>query len=123
MLSIDIIGMRWTTDVQLRNRCVADALRGTVGRDELGMRRFEFLQPIEQAVVLEIADRRRGVDVIGAVVRADFGAEGVELLLNVVGHATDFSVGGAGFASRDADLGLENTGRRFLTTKKTKSTK
>ena len=42
--------------LQLADRLVADALRGAVGRDQLGMRRLELLEPLEELVVVAVAD-------------------------------------------------------------------
>ena len=57
------------------DRLVADALRGAVGRDQLGMLGLELLEPLHQPVVLEVGDLRRRLDVVFPVVVADFLAE------------------------------------------------
>jgi len=58
----------------LREPCdglVAAALRGTVRRNQLRMLGFERLEPLEQAIVLEIRELRRRFDIILIVVAAD----------------------------------------------------
>ena len=37
----------------------ADALRGAVGRDQLGVAGLQLLQPLDEPIVLRIADFRR----------------------------------------------------------------
>ncbi len=57
------------------DRLVADALRGAVGRDQLGMLGFELLEPLDEPVVLAVGDFRGRLDVVLPVVVADFLAE------------------------------------------------
>jgi len=54
---------------------VADPLRGTVGRDQLGMRGLELLQPLDQPVVLKVGNLRGRFHVILPVVAADLFTE------------------------------------------------
>ena len=75
VLSIEYIGRAWATVSKALDRLAADALRGTVGRDELGMRRFQLAQLGQQLVVLLVGDRRRGVDVVAPIVLANRVAE------------------------------------------------
>ncbi len=51
---------------------IADSLRRTVRRDEIGMSRFEILESLQYPVVLEVTDLRRCQDVILLVMNADF---------------------------------------------------
>ena len=46
----------------------ADALRGAVGGDLVGVQRLERLQLLEQEVELDVGDFRAGLDVILVVV-------------------------------------------------------
>ena len=57
------------------DRLIADALRGAVGRDERGMRGLQLLQPLDQPVVLKVADLRGRLNVVLPVVVADLLAE------------------------------------------------
>ena len=53
----------------------ADPLRRAVGRDEVGVLRLEGLELRDEPVVLEVADLRRRLDVVLAVVPPDLVAE------------------------------------------------
>ena len=64
------------------DRLAADALRGAVGRDEIGMSGFEFAQLREELVVFAVGDGRRGVDVVATVVLANFVRGGVQSLVS-----------------------------------------
>ena len=57
------------------DRLVADALRGAVGRDQLGMLGFELFQLLDEPVVIGIGDLRGRLDVVFPVVAADFVAK------------------------------------------------
>ena len=66
-----------------RDRPFGHALRWAVGRDVLWMRRFQLLQPLDEPVVLQVRDFRRGLDVILLVVPADLLAELFDFVLRV----------------------------------------
>ena len=66
--------------MQLRDRAIADPLRGAVGRDQLGMLRFELLEPLEQPIVLSIVNLGRRLDVVFVIVMADLLAELFDLV-------------------------------------------
>ena len=68
------------------NGLAADALRGAVWRDELGMVGFELLELRKKAIVFEVGDRGRGVDVVAAIMLADFVAESLHFVFNGFGH-------------------------------------
>ena len=53
----------------------ADALGGAVGSGQLGMLGLERLETLHEAVVLPVADLRRRLDVVEAVVPVDLGPE------------------------------------------------
>ena len=57
------------------DRLIADALRGAVGRDQLGMVGFELLEPLDEPIVLGVGNLRRRLDVVFPVVAADFLAK------------------------------------------------
>ena len=72
VLSIDSIGTRWATWRSPSTgwspmRCV-----GLSGSDQLGMGGLQFLEPLDQPVVLAVADLRGRLDVVFIVVAADF---------------------------------------------------
>ncbi len=54
---------------------LADALGRAVRRDQLGMLGLQLLQPLDEPIILEIADLRCRLDVVLPVVIADFLAE------------------------------------------------
>ena len=60
---------------QLLDRLVADALRGAVGRDQFGVLGLQLLEPLHQAVVFQVADFGRRLDVVLVVVVADLVAK------------------------------------------------
>ena len=60
---------------ELVRRRRADALRGGIGSDQVGMLCFQMLQLAQQLVVLGVGDYRRIEDVVAVVVVVDFGAE------------------------------------------------
>ncbi len=60
---------------QFADRLIADPLRGAVGRDQLGMGRFKLLEPLQELVVVAVADLRRRLDIVLQVVVADLVAE------------------------------------------------
>ncbi len=64
------------------DRLATHALRGAIGRDELGMRRLQLLQFIEELVVFAIGDRRRGIDVVPPVVLANLVAKCGDMFFN-----------------------------------------
>ena len=72
--------------VQLGDRLVADPLRGAVGRDQLRMLGFQVLEPLQQAVVFQVADFRLGLDVVLAVVIADLVPQAFDFLLRMLAH-------------------------------------
>ncbi len=59
---------------QLVDRFAADAVGGTVGRDEFRMLRFEPFEFVHQPIVLEVADLGRRQDVVQTVVATDLFA-------------------------------------------------
>ena len=71
---------------ELRKRLPADALRGRIGRDQLGMLRFERLEPLHQHVELIVRDHRRVVNVIELAVIVDLFSQLVDLFACVHGH-------------------------------------
>ena len=75
MLSIDNIGTRCSTGVNLVDRLAADALCGAVGRGQFGMLGFERAQLLDEPVVLEIGDRRRRFLVVPPIVLGDLAAK------------------------------------------------
>jgi len=60
---------------KLGKRRRADALRGRIGRDELGMRGLERLQLGEEPVILGVGDLRRVLDVVKPVMALDRPAQ------------------------------------------------
>ncbi len=60
---------------QRRDRLAAHALRGRVGRDELGVGGLDRAQLVEQRVVLVVADRRVVEDVVAPAVLVQLGAQ------------------------------------------------
>ena len=62
----------------------ADALRRAVGRNQIGIFRFERFQSFEQFIKLEIRDFRRVFLVIKLVVPVDFGAQRFDFGLDIV---------------------------------------
>ena len=75
------------TDSSSSTGCVAHPLRGTVGRDQFGMSRFEFLSRSSSRSYSRSEIVGCGFDVIAPIVRADFDANPLDFLLNVgVGH-------------------------------------
>ena len=56
------------------DRPARDALRRRIGRDEIGMLRFEPLELVQQPIELLVGDLRRVVDVVALFVMADRGS-------------------------------------------------
>ena len=97
---------------KFRHRLVADPLRRAVRRDQLRMLGLELLQPLQQPVVLPIADLRRRLDVILGVVTADLfaklldlGGDGVrhgsQPHPHAAAHGTDMPRSGCGIKQRN----------------------
>ena len=72
---IESIGTAWRTGSQSLEHGADDALRRRVGRDELGMRRLDRLQLLEQRVVVGVGDRRRVEHVVGVRVTLELLAQ------------------------------------------------
>ena len=67
-----------------RERFAADALRGAIGRDQFRMISLDFLQTLDEVVILLITDFRSGIDVIQAVVAVDLRPQRGCLALDVL---------------------------------------
>ncbi len=72
---------------QLAYWLAANPLGRAVGRDQLGMGRFEPLELVQQPIVLEIADLRVVENVILAIVKANLVAQLLDPLLRSGAHA------------------------------------
>jgi hypothetical protein len=68
------------------NGLTADALRGAVGCDQLGMVGFELRELRNKSIVFEIGDGGRCIDVIAAIVLANFVAEALDFVFDGIGH-------------------------------------
>src|SRR5262249_4474380 len=68
-------------------RLPADALRGAVGTDQLGMLRLQLHQAVHHPVELAVADLRPGLDIVEIVMPVQLAAQasdiGLDLLLPV----------------------------------------
>ena len=76
---------------EFRGGRASHALRRGVGRDELRMLEFEFLQALHQLVELEVGDLRIVEHVVAVLVVADFVAQLGNFLLDVFGHGLSLS--------------------------------
>ena len=71
----DSIGCRCVTFSSCGDRLAADALRRRVGRQQLGMRRLDRAQLVEQRVVSVVADDRVVEDVVAVAVVGQLSAQ------------------------------------------------
>src|SRR3984957_711888 len=73
-------------------RLAADALRGRVGRDEIGMLLLDLLQPVHQRVVLRVSQLRRIEYVVEMLVVTKLIAQLLKLLVGRKGgrHSEDY---------------------------------
>ena len=69
--------------LKLAQGLAADALRGRIGRDELGVLRLKGFEPVHQHVVFIIGDDRRVVHIIELAVMFDLPAKAEDLFLCV----------------------------------------
>ena len=72
--------------LQIGYRFIADALRWTVGRDQVGVLVFQLLQLLHQLVVFEIADFRSREHVIFTVVFTNLLSKCFDLLGDRLNH-------------------------------------
>ena len=75
--------------LQSRDRLIADPPRGAVGRGQFRVFGLERLQPLHEAVVVQVADFRRGLDVVLLIVVTDLLSEPVDFSGGVRGHMRD----------------------------------
>ena len=75
---------------QLIDGRIANPLRGALGRDQLGVGRFKQPQLFEQPIVVKVADDRRSLDVVAAIVFADLLSQSLNLGGSRVGNGTGF---------------------------------
>src|SRR5262249_23014884 len=71
----------------------ADALRGTVGRDEVGVGGFELLEFVEKAVELAVGNLRPGLDIVEVVMTVDLAAQVFDPLFGSA-HGTPWEMPG-----------------------------
>ena len=64
----------------------ADALRGRIGRDQLGMLSFELLQLVHELVELGVGDLRIVEHVVAVFVVPNFIAQRFDLFLHIFFH-------------------------------------
>ena len=105
MLSIESIGTRCSTwrgptTGASPMRCVG--LSGVISSGCCGL---ELLQPLHQPVVLEVADLRRRLDVVLAVVVANLLAQRFDALGNMHGHGQEPHSGATVTCFPRAELG------------------
>ena len=75
---------------QLIDGRIANPLRGALGRDQLRVRRLKLPQLLEQQIVVKVADDRRSLDVVAAIVFADLLPQSLNPGGSRVGHGTGF---------------------------------
>ena len=75
---------------QLIDGRIANPLRGALGRDQIGMRRFKLPQLLKQPVVVEVADDGRRLDVVAAIVFADLLPQPLDPGGSGGGHSVGF---------------------------------